>query len=171
MTKKPAPAKKTPAVKGKSGPPSTFKPEYVEQATKLCQMGATDADLANFFKVAERTIYRWAGTKPEFAAALKVGKEVADDRVERSLYHRACGYSHPEVHVSNYQGEITLTPITKHYPPDTGAGIFWLKNRRGWRDKVDLEHGGHINHSNLSEAEIDARLAELQAKLKGETEA
>jgi hypothetical protein len=49
------------------------------------------------------------------------------------------GYSHPDVHVSNYQGEITVTPLVKHYAPDPVACIFWLKNRRPdlWRDKVD----------------------------------
>jgi hypothetical protein len=30
----------------------------------------------------------------------------------------------------------------RHYPPDTTACIFWLKNRRPdlWRDKVHNEH-------------------------------
>ena len=60
------------------------------------------------------------------------------------LYKRALGYEHPEVHVSNYQGEITLTPLTKHYPPDTQAASLWLRNRqpKKWRDKQDLEHSG-----------------------------
>jgi hypothetical protein len=29
--------------------PSSFKPEYAEQAIKLCRLGATDAELADFF--------------------------------------------------------------------------------------------------------------------------
>ena len=105
--------------KCKGGRPSSYKPEFVEQARKVCELGATDAELADFFEVTVRTIHRWKHTQPEFAAALKIGKESADDRVERSLYHRACGYSHPDVHVSCYEGVVTLTPITKHYPPDT----------------------------------------------------
>jgi hypothetical protein len=32
----------------KRGRPSTFKPEYVEQAKKLCLLGATDEDIADF---------------------------------------------------------------------------------------------------------------------------
>ncbi len=126
------------------GRPSSYKPEYAEQARKLCELGATDADLAEFFEVHVATIYRWAAKKGEFCEALKVGKEVADDRVERSLYHRAVGYSHPDMHVSSYLGDVKLTPITKHYPPDTTAMIFWLKNRRraDWRDKQEHEHTG-----------------------------
>ena len=32
-------------------------------------------------------------------------------------------------------------PYTEHYPPDTQAMIFWLRNRRrDWREKVEHEH-------------------------------
>jgi hypothetical protein len=34
------------------GRPSSFKPEYCQQATELCLSGATDAELANTFDVA-----------------------------------------------------------------------------------------------------------------------
>ena len=36
------------------GRPSKFKPEYVEQARKLTQLGATDREVAEFFEVSER---------------------------------------------------------------------------------------------------------------------
>ena len=39
------------------GRPTKFKPEYVEQAHKLAVRGWTDAELADFFKVATSTIY------------------------------------------------------------------------------------------------------------------
>ena len=31
--------------------------------------------------------------------------------------------------------------VTKHYPPDPTAAIFWLKNRQPdtWRDKVEVD--------------------------------
>ena len=32
------------------GRPPKYKPEFAEQAEKLCALGATDADLADFFK-------------------------------------------------------------------------------------------------------------------------
>lgn len=109
---------------------------------KLARMGWTDAQMADFFGVAEATWYRWKAEDDQFSEALKDWKVEADARVERTLYERALGYSHPDVHISNYQGEITVTPITKHYPPDTTAAIFWLKNRRPaeWRDKQEVQH-------------------------------
>ena len=122
------------------GRPTKYKPEYCELATKFCMLGATDIKLGEFFDVSEVTINAWKNEHPAFLKSLKAGKEIADANVADALYHRALGYSHPEVHVSNFQGEITLTPITKHYPPDTGAAMAWLKNRqRGlWRDDKDL---------------------------------
>src|SRR5690606_22212030 len=101
----------------------------------------TDKELAEFFGVTERTINAWKGAHPKFLHALKEGKQLADAQVAEKLFQRAIGYSHPDVHISNFQGIITQTPITKHYPPDPTSMIFWLKNRRPdlWRDKPEPE--------------------------------
>jgi len=34
-----------------------------------------------------------------------------------------------------------IVPTVKHYPPDTTAAIFWLKNRQPakWREKQEVE--------------------------------
>jgi hypothetical protein len=108
------------------------------------RLGGTDEQIAEMLGVSVDSITRWKQKHPDFCGALKLGKDEADDRVERSLFERATGYSHPDVHVSNFQGDITLTPITKQYPPDTTAGIFWLKNRRPkeWRDRQELTGAG-----------------------------
>ena len=123
--------------------PSKYKEEFSKQAYKLCLIGATDAQLANFFEVTESTLNNWKHEYPEFLESLKEGKSVADGEVAKSLFHRAKGYSHKDVHVSNYQGEITLTNLIKKYPPDTTACIFWLKNRQPemWRDKREFAIG------------------------------
>jgi len=124
--------------------PSKFKAEFIPQAEKLCKLGATDIELADFFEVEVRTLYRWKAENVAFCQALKAGKEEADDRVERSLYARANGYEHDEVDIRVVAGGIVKTPIRKYYPPDTTAAIFWLKNRRGgeWRDLKAVEVGG-----------------------------
>lgn len=141
--KKASPKKPEPK---KTGRPSAYKPEFVEQAAKLCNLGATDEDLADFFKVSIRTVAGWKVQHPEFLHSLKAAKEVADERVERSLYARATGYSHDAVKIFMPAG--AKAPIyakyREHTPPDTTAAIFWLKNRRReeWRDKLDHEHTG-----------------------------
>lgn len=126
------------------GRPSKFQPEFVAQAEKLCKLGATDMEIADFFEVDVRTLYRWKAEHEGFCQALKSGKEQADERVERSLFARAIGYEHDDMDIRVVEGVVVQTPIRKHYPPDTTAGIFWLKNRRSaeWRDKVQQEHTG-----------------------------
>lgn len=122
--------------------PSKFKPEFVEQAKKLANLGATDRDVADFFGVDERTINRWKQDHEGFCQALKVGKDAADARVEQSLYRRALGYTHDAVKIAvNAQGEVTQVPYVEHFPPDTTAAIFWLKNRKpsDWRDVKAVE--------------------------------
>lgn len=129
-----------------AGRPSAYKTEYVDKAYKLCLLGATDKQMADIFGVAESTFNLWKKEHKEFSESLKRGKHEADAIIAESLYNRAKGYSHADVHISNYQGQVTLTPIIKHYPPDTTAAIFWLKNRKTdqWRDKQDVEHSGSV---------------------------
>lgn len=127
----------------KTGRPSKYGPELDEQAEKLCRLGATDKDIAQFFGVTETTLNNWKLRHPSFLESLKRGKDEVDSQVEQSLFRRATGYSHDDVHVSSYQGAVTLTPIIKNYPPDPTAMIFWLKNRQPekWRDKRESGEG------------------------------
>jgi hypothetical protein len=127
-----------------AGRPSKFRPEFVVQAEKLCQLGATDQEIADFFEVEVRTLYRWKVEHEEFCQALKTGKDVADERVERSLFARATGYEHDDTDIRVVEGQIVKTTVRKYYPPETTAAIFWLKNRRGWKDKQEVEHSGNV---------------------------
>lgn len=119
------------------GRPSKYKKEFAEQAEKLCRLGAIDTDLADFFGVTEQTINNWKKDHIEFFEALVKNKGYSDKKVKQSLYHRAIGYSHPETHISVFQGAVIKTETTKHYPPDTNAALKWLYNRvpEEWRDK------------------------------------
>lgn len=125
-----------------AGRPSLYQPEFAKQAEKLTVLGATDVELADFFEVDVRTIYRWKHEHEEFCQALNAGKEKADERVENSLYQKAVGYTFESEKIFNHQGQILRAPTREHVPPDTTAAIFWLKNRRPdqWRDKQELDH-------------------------------
>jgi len=68
-------APKADAAPAKSaGRPTAWRTEYAGQATKLCRLGATDAQLADFFGIDDRTIARWKAGKPEFCRALEEGR-------------------------------------------------------------------------------------------------
>lgn len=98
--------------------------------------GATDEQIAMTMDVHVHTINYWKRTKPEFLAALQEGKLEPDQQVEKCMFQRACGYSHPDIDIKVVNGEIVKTPFIRHYPPDVTAGIFWLKNRlrERWAD-------------------------------------
>jgi hypothetical protein len=131
-----------------AGRPTKYDAKYDEQGYKLCLLGATDAEIADFFEVDEATINRWKLEHPKFCESLKKGKSAADATVAQKLYHRATGYEHDEIITASFQGMITDSKtVTKHYPPDTTAAIFWLKNRQKnkWRDQQDVEHSGKID--------------------------
>jgi hypothetical protein len=157
--------KKAPEDKLKTGRPSKYTDKTAEQARKLCLLGATDEQLADHFEVALSTISGWKNEHPEFLEALKAGKEEADARVAERLFQRAMGYEHDEVDIRVVSGEIVQTPIRKYYPPDTTAGIFWLKNRQkaNWRDRIDTEitgkDGGPIQTEEMSPNDLARRIA------------
>lgn len=138
------------------GRPTKYKQEYVDQARKLCKLGATDMELADFFEVNVDTVYRWKSVHEDFSEALKTGKEDADDRVERSLYHRATGYSFDAVKIFQHAGKPVKVPYREHVPPDTTAMIFWLKNRRPeqWRDKREVDWNLNRDAADLSDSEL-----------------
>lgn len=135
--------------KNKGGAPSKYNAKYNEQARKLCLLGSTDESLADFFEISVATINNWKINHPKFLESIREGKTVADANVADALYNKAIGYSHPDVHISNFQGEITQTPITKRYAPDTGAAFIWLKNRSTWKDKQEVEHSGEVVTFNM----------------------
>lgn len=125
-----------------AGQPTKYKDEYAKQAYKLCLLGSTDKDMADFFEVCEDTINNWKHKHPEFFESIKRGKVSADATVASRLYKRAVGYEHDEDKIFNNQGEPLIVPTTKHVQPDTTAAIFWLKNRQPkmWRDSQNIDH-------------------------------
>lgn len=143
-----------------AGRPSEYAPEFAAQATKLCLLGATDAQLAEFFEVSETTINNWKNEYPEFLESLRAGKRIADAEVAHSLFNRARGaqyttnqafkvkkvsFDEKGKKVSETE-EIVSIPVDMVEPPDTTACSLWLRNRApaDWRDKIDHELSGEI---------------------------
>jgi hypothetical protein len=120
----------------KIGRPSTFKPEYTEIAYDLSLLGFSDQRIAKNLRVSLNALAQWKRDFPVFGEAFANGRERADGKVARSLFERATGYSHPDIHISAAKdGSVIITPIIKRYPPDTSAANFFLANRQRelWR--------------------------------------
>ena len=132
--------------------PTDYRQEYAEQARKLCLLGFTDKQLADFFDVNESTITRWKQKYPEFRTSIKSGKVVADAQVVESLFKRAMGMEVTEVEVRGNDENKIKRVIKKYIPPDTTAQIFWLKNRQPelWREKSTVANEVKIETSPIS---------------------
>lgn len=105
--------------------------------------GLTDEMIAHNIGITTTTLYDWKKKYPQFAEAIKRGKEVVDIMVENALLKSAMGYSYDEVTQIGMKdketGEKILVPVkvvTKHVQPNSTSLIFWLKNRNpeAWRD-------------------------------------
>ena len=102
-----------------------YRQEFATQAAKLCALGATNDQLADFFEVDVRTIYRWKAEFEEFCQALKIAKDEADERIERSLYERAAGYERDEVDIRVVSGEGISTPARLATSAMSWAASIW----------------------------------------------
>lgn len=137
--------------------PSKFENVDWDFVRKCARMGLSDIELAKIAKVTERTWNNWKQAQPEFFQSLKNWKDEADNIVEASLYERAKGYSHPEDKIFIDNGQPIVVPTVKHYPPDTTACIFWLKNRKRaeWRDRTEVDNTHKIDSLDKLLDEID----------------
>lgn len=173
----------------KLGRPTEYDPAFDDKAKALCEGGAKDDELAEEFGVSVRTINRWKVAHPTFRQSIKDAKDIADERVKRSLYHKALGVEYEEMQaiklkkITYADGKkvseeefIELVPIKKFMPADTTAGIFWLKNRKRqeWQDVQKHEHGQPGDFDTMSDEELNAHieaesreLAESRKSVKG----
>ena len=88
-----------------AGRPSLYKPEFAEQAYGLCLAGATNQELADGFGVGHSTIDNWLRKHPEFALAVRSGRDLADAKVAHGLYSRAIGYNYEVTRILLHHGE------------------------------------------------------------------
>lgn len=135
----------------RAGRKSGYDKVNLEHIKFLVEKACTDFEICQFLKISRETFYAWQREHPEFSDALKNWKKNADERVERSLFERAMGYSHPSEEVFCAFGKVTRVNTIKHYPPSEVACIFWLKNRRPdlYRDKPPEPEDEELKNAEL----------------------
>jgi hypothetical protein len=134
------------------GHPSKFNDVDIRLIRFMYKKGATDQEVADELGVCRKTIHNWQVANPELKEQMKEWKQEADEKVERSLFERATGYSHKETKLFCHEGGIIAEDIIKHYPPDATSMIFWLKNRKpkDWRDRQEIDMGDKNQPINIS---------------------
>ena len=139
------------------GRPSKYRPEFADQAHKLCLLGATDAELADFFEVCEATVNNWKTEHPGFLESIRAGKVKADAEVAHSLYKSATGHHFTAEKVVKIGDKLEAVRYQAFLPGDPTAAFKWLQNRRSqnWRDKQSVEHSGHVTHERVERIIVD----------------
>lgn len=135
-----------------AGAPTLYKEIYNDQAFKLCLLGATDSELADFFDIAESTLNLWKTKHPEFVESIRAGKVAADLKIAGALYDGAMDRLIPTQQAvkvkSVYWDEngkrceketVEVVEVMQGVPGDFRNQRFWLMNRQKdkWRDKQE----------------------------------
>jgi hypothetical protein len=138
--------------------------------------GSSPASLlrcADFLEISEATLNNWKQEHPKFLESIKRGKLQADATVAKSLYHRACGYSHKAVKIFQHGGQTIEHEYIERYPPDTAAAIIWLKNRRPqeWRDRMEVASLLKLDPKSLTPAQVEVMMRAYVAQFVGDDSA
>ena len=134
--------KKEPAVMGR---PKKYNPGMIERVRVLAESGMTNYQMAHELGCSLSSFQDWQNKYPDFLEAIKIGKEIADARVERALYELATGYEYDAqkpmtIGTGKGYSEVQVVEYREKVPPNPTAIIFWLKNRKPkeWRDKQEI---------------------------------
>ena len=106
------------------GNPENEFPTRTAMAKEICQ-----TSIGNFYKhftIDEMLEMENEGFELRKRSSLRHITQVYD-----AMEEAATGYEHGAVHISNFQGDITQTDITKRYPPNPAAASVLLDRLQG----------------------------------------
>lgn len=116
-----------------------LEPDGLERITNWAANGLTLDEIAKSMGIGARTLYTWLERHEQIQQAIKAGRLLSCEVVENALFRKATGRCETVTTVEEFHGEIqdgvprdgqlTRRTETRTVPPDTGAMIFYLKNR------------------------------------------
>lgn len=145
----------------------------VAHAKQLAAEGKSIPEIAEVIGVAPSTVYAWHHDNEQFRNAIEKGKEIADGKVERSLFDLATGYEQDEEKLFCFMGEIVRGTTRKKVGPSFAAISFYLRNRcpDKWKEKQEVEHSGGVDlMAGLAMCRARAGLNDDQASPEGGAE-
>ncbi len=134
------------------GRPTKYSKELCKRLPGLFDGGQSVAEVCVELDISKDTFYKWVKRYPRFADAYQKGLQRSEawwSRLGRV----------------GSAGEVKIQPAT---------WIFNMKNRFGWKDRVEQEHSGEVKGGLvipmvMDEAEWDAAARKQQALMKGNT--
>lgn len=140
---------------------SEHRAQMLHLARECGRAALTMHEVAEVFGVNMDTIYRWAAEDAGFDEALRLNKDLADERVERALYMKATGFSFRSEKIFNGADGVVRVPTIEYVQPDMAAIAYWLGNRqRGkWQSVNRIQMDGDVNVNVKDEAADPRKLA------------
>lgn len=133
------PRKVQPPKKGRkvpNPPASRCNPKTLATIQRLAAHGFLAHEIADIIGIGRATMGRWKANIPEVTAALAIGHEAANSRVELSIYQMALGYDRDEEEIKVINGEVVRVPVRKYYPPSPAAAAMWARYKMSWGEDI-----------------------------------
>lgn len=127
-------------------PAETWRPEYAITIEKLALAGFSPERIAETIGVRPTCMTKWLESNQSAIRAWRKGTAHAAGDAAKALLHRATGYSHPDEQLfyDRETGTVVRAQTTKHYPPQTEAGLAILRQhvRGEWKPQHQHELSG-----------------------------
>lgn len=142
------------------GGQALYRPEFDGIARRLTSAGSTYSQIADILGVSDVTLWRWQCAHQTFREALRLGSEVANDRVEKSLFDQAVGFYYDAEEIKVVDKGIVRVKVRKFFEPSASAAIFWAKAKMGLRDGGnEIEGTAPIDETTQSMRDLARRAA------------
>lgn len=144
--------------------------ENLDNIKEWASSGLTNKQIAKNLGMSESCYYKYKSTIAEFKESIKKGREEAIEELENTLFTSATGYvrkvkKYEKVKRCTYENgkkaeeweEMVEYEEEEFVKPDTGAGIFLLKNWAKYMNEPKL--------IDLREKEIELKTKQIDAKV------
>ena len=146
----------------RGGRKSKYDPESTPfLAEEYARDGYLDKQIAGMFGIRPQTLCEWQKKYPEFAQALKRGREAANIELKRAMLKTASGYDVEETELTaildrdQKPKSYRKTVRKRHIPPNPTMQIFLAKNRMPdeFRDvnRHEVQLQGELKVNSLAE--------------------
>lgn len=102
----------------------------------------TDAEVAEFYGMSQRSLYRYKVRYPELARAMVRAEDHLVRLVERKLIHSAVGYRQRAIKIMQYEGDPVIVEYEEHIQPSVAAQQAFLKAKKPAEYSDKMLHGG-----------------------------
>lgn len=125
------------------GRPTKYKQEMCQQAIDFMAKGFSKHETAAELGITRETLYQWEKANDEFSYAIKEGEN------QSNLWWAKIGMAGMTGKISGF---------------NAATWIFNMKNRHGWKDKIETSGSVEVKFSNLSPEERVRKIKEFEDK-------